>query len=88
MTKKEWNKLKLQIVLRKKPKETFIIAIRDYDRKFYCGGCKNNINIEENDVNLDKCEKCQPKFIETIDKKGMVKRHVYMTGYYPRKFDD
>lgn len=82
MTKKEWNKFKLQLALGKRPKEVFILAIRDAHFKMFCGSCKSEHLITK------ECNKCHAKWIETIDQRGIILNHVYMTGYYPKKFDD
>lgn len=84
MTKKEWNKFKLQLALGKKPKETFILSIRGhgYDT-MYCSSCKNEPATTDG-----YCKKCDFIFIETIDREGKIQIHPYKTKYYPKEFSD
>ena len=79
MTKKEWNKLKLQVVLGSTLDQHFI-----FSETGWCGNC-----IHFNKQKINHCGGfCIPTTIETIDKKGDIIRSAWMTGYYPRKFDD
>ena len=93
MTKKEWNRFRLQIVLGKKPDEDFIL---NEIWPMHCDQCKNykcdNYNRIEDKKhkNMQNCKykDCDIRWIDTIRKEGIVISHTYLTGFYPKEFSD
>lgn len=89
MTKKEWYKLKLQVVLRKTiPSELILL------KTGWCHKCKNyKGEIEKrNDADASAChhwrQKCKDRLIPTVDTDGIIIEYSWFSYYYPKKFDD
>lgn len=100
MTKKEWNKLKLQIVLGKKPKHTLICNLA---KDCFCIDCKydekgcyqvHGENVYhspidgENSKGCSTQKDCYMKIIETLDEEKEVNMYGWATRFCPKRFDD
>lgn len=86
MTKKQWHKLKLQIALGGKPDEDFFLKELWLH---HCDRCKNYIGNKKRKTMMScKYKNCDLRWLDTINKEGIVRYHTHLTGYYPELFDD
>ena len=88
MTKKEWHKLKLQVVLRKTiPSELILL------KTGWCHKCKNYkgkvdiVKAARIDCYHYRQQRCKGIIIPTITSRGTLEDYWY-TYYYPKEFSD
>lgn len=72
MTKKEWYKLKFQVVMR--IPSTFYLV---HNETGWCSKCKHK--------NRSDCRGCRSIQIPVVDHPEDI---IWLTGFYPLKFDD
>lgn len=77
MTKKEWNKLKLQITLGGKPDSDLVCEVGR------CPDCKYYRQLTKRCRDL-----CQDIDIPTLTKSQLIIYQQWRTGFIPGKFDD
>lgn len=85
MTKKEWNKLRLQVALRKRPLFQTIL----YETG-WCEDCKHYTNPEKykkQECRHHKQRKCRAITIPTINQNGNEEYCDWYNYYYPLKFN-
>lgn len=93
MTNKEWNKLRLQVALRKVVPTKIVLN----DTGWYTGWCSTCKNLKgdtekRNDAEGSVCihygKECRGRLIPTVDTDGCVIEYTWFTYYYPKEFSD